>query len=233
MEPWFVEMLKNTPSSKVTTVAAYEHHLEYVFRNAHHVFAFYCQPWYRKQKWYSYIQGQRAINQVSDKILKKPNEDKRETIVAFGDGKFSPSMKGHAPIAVKKLRTVLKHRCHVIDICEYNTSQKCCGCGEDLQKPKVKTKVRKKVEGKMVFVDAYKVVHGVRSCHQCSIVWNRDVNAAKNMIWKLIHSEWEVVGRFGKPKDEKHSNRQRRPISPKHISGSEITASSRDPAKVS
>ena len=91
-------------------------------------------------------------------------------VVAFGDGAFSPSMPGKLPVATRRL---LKHMRHVsrrigrdkFVVCmidEYLTSQVCSRC----QLRTLENRYR---------------LHAVRACKTCDMVWNRDVNASRNI----------------------------------------------------
>ena len=99
------------------------------------------------------------------------------TVVAFGAAGFTGAhIRGHAPSATGRgLRKMVLRVCGskacVVDVNEDGTSQTCSKCGEKLS--------------------SFGLDHAVRRCQsdKCSArLWNRDVNAARNILQKFIIS---------------------------------------------
>lgn len=88
---------------------------------------------------------------------------------------------------------------------EYHTSKRCCHCHDifypETKKKKSPTKEKKeepvetdateeeKEEKKKRFTPLDASVYAVRACQRCRIVWNRDINAAWNMLSIFLYAQ--------------------------------------------
>jgi len=68
-------------------------------------------------KWKTYINKQKAYDEICSRIT---NNDKR-TVIAFRNGGFSSTSRGHASGPVKQLLWELRKRCQVRIVDEYRT----------------------------------------------------------------------------------------------------------------
>ena len=123
----------------------------------------------RRWKFDSYQQGQRAVHQLAAAVLDGV-EKKSDVIVAWGNGAFGPSYKGHAPAPNKSLRRSLSRFFPIVMVNENNTTKKtnCCG-----------------VYGKGLRTAAYRKTRRratVVQCPECKTILSRDTNAAKNIL---------------------------------------------------
>ena len=88
-------------------------------------------------------------------------------VVAWGDGSFGPTSRGHASAPNKKLRKQLAEYFPIVLVKEYNTSKKVCCCRSgaktDLKRP------------------GYTRRATVFRCDVCNILLSRDMCAAVNI----------------------------------------------------
>jgi hypothetical protein len=128
------------------------------------------------------IQKQRMVDRVCLSITKG-----KKTVVAFGAAKVgSTKAKSHpcGPCEAVKRRLSSHHAAQLIMVNEYNTSKRCSACWAMLEDFKVPTRRRVVEDGmRTISEESMETCHNVRACINplCRIVWNRDVNAARNM----------------------------------------------------
>src|SRR6185369_1213882 len=109
------------PTSKVSTVQAFQQHLSYVFQHLQAGLEFYDQQRWKRLRWKAYIEKQKALH----KFCKRLTEN---TMIAFGDAKFSSVSTGNAPGPMRLFRKALKRGRYakaVVSIYEYRTSKVC------------------------------------------------------------------------------------------------------------
>ena len=104
---------------------------------------------------------------------REPHEELKRTVVAFGDGMFSMTMKGKKAGVSQKLFRALHHHDHLdhivlIKVPEFHSSKVCSRC-----QTMTLNHMHNKASGKSL--------HAVLKCKKCDTVWNRDVNAARNL----------------------------------------------------
>jgi hypothetical protein len=92
-------------------------------------------------------------------------------LVAFGDAKFATTMRGKragvSGVLFRKLKEM--ERCgmvRVVRVDEYRSSKVCSKCGGDMDQ---------------VIGANGDSLHAVLKCKSCCTVWNRDVNASRNL----------------------------------------------------
>ncbi len=121
------------------------------------------------------------------------NGKEPKIVVAFGDAKFC------AGVPLQKLRTELKRRKNVIfvDLPEFRTSMLCSKCVKkgleegtvqnSANLPIMEGPLGRRVEGE----EHRQRVHGVRVCQNttCRTMWNRDENAAINMLTRFHYAQ--------------------------------------------
>ena len=80
---------------------------------------------HRQLRWRSFIKRQQA----DTAICKEISGGSKETVVAYGDAKFSSSCcKGNPSTPTESLRRKFGHCCQVYDTDEFRTSKLCCAC---------------------------------------------------------------------------------------------------------
>ena len=141
---------------------------------------------YRKLNMNAYTNTQKSESKMIKNFEKKMGT-KEEIVVVVGDYSCkSTNIKGVEPaIAIKIIEILKRHGYETYIIDEYNTSKKCNGCEENLEKfKKIKSK-KPKTKGKEI------IVNGLLRCQSvklgCETIHNRDKNAVKNML-KIVKS---------------------------------------------
>ena len=164
------------PSCSYEQTGCLTNYLKYVFQNGKFdkMLDLRCSRHYKKLRWRCYIHNKLTINRFCEEMLTETVAEK--TIVCFGDASFRHNSKGHASSPkqerfVKRLRQL---KANVYMTNEYNTSQICSKCmkGQRLEDCKTSTNS-----------------HYVRRCTNktCRTIWNRDVNAARNILYVGKH----------------------------------------------
>ncbi len=174
------QYVDRSETQKVHTVADYKKYLEHELTNLQTNMDFYYQKKITKQGFKAYIRKYQALDQACQRITH--GTKKRDVLVGYGDGSFSSCSKGHAPGPVKALRTRLCHHAIVIDVDEHLTSQICShpACGHKLKSKKGREEGWK-IKGVQVCSNLY--VH-----ENALTYWNRDTNAARNIVHVLEHA---------------------------------------------
>lgn len=142
------------------------------------------------------IQKQTEVDRVCAQI-----SGGRKAVVAFGAASVGRSgAKGQCgPCEAVKRRLSSHHRATVVMVEEFRTSQKCSKCLSDVGGFRVLRRRRVTEDGVVTVSEGgrlrdddsrggarcYETCHNVRACTNplCCIVWNRDVNAARNIAW--------------------------------------------------
>lgn len=114
------------------------------------------------------------MNDHCSKWQKAPtnNDPTKVPVIGFGSGRFGRRQYGGKPAGLaEKCRKLLKKaeqegKLIVMDINEYNTSQVCSRCGE-----KALEQIRA----------AGLSLYTVLACTSCRTVWQRDINASRNI----------------------------------------------------
>jgi hypothetical protein len=144
----------------------------------------------RQQKRRNYIKRQSALAKMTNDIVANVAEEKsdKQVVVVFGAAQFQ------CVGPVSKLRKSLKQHEKVdtvVHFDEFRTSMlaSCCAhkiCAEHEAAPTLKELEMKGVRGVEKQKDGSKKsvneLYSVRICQNCRTIWNRDVNAAINML---------------------------------------------------
>ncbi|KAI3661488.1 hypothetical protein MP638_007218 [Amoeboaphelidium occidentale] len=170
--PVLIVQITSGPSHKVSTTAAYCEYLRHVLSLRDDVLGFYRDLQRRRLRFKTRITRQKAYEAPARELT----DGDKNCIVAYGSGGFISTSKGHAPTPNKHLFVELKKRCKVRLVSEYRTSQVCSNCGSQLQQTKywgIKKCNNHFAEGKL------------NRLH-CLTLWNRDINAARNIRYMFL-----------------------------------------------
>ena len=127
--------------------------------------------WFQKQKMKKYVKTQKALETVMTKVLGiKNKKTQRGIVVAFGDGDMTSNMRGVSPLLSTAFYKKMKSSATVQLVPEFRTSKLCSCCEHELTKG-----------------DSFRVLRCNNS--QCiRTFWNRDINAAINILKIFLHS---------------------------------------------
>lgn len=142
----------------------------------------------RVLRWRTYRKEQKALHELCIRVIGDPSLKKENVIVVYGAGQFRSAMVGKRSVPVKRFRKYLD--AIVILTSEMRTSRVCsngCFWGQAGASPEkdelIPMRGERSASGK-----AGPSIHAVRRCQECGTIWNRDVNAARNiarMFWYL------------------------------------------------
>jgi hypothetical protein len=188
-----LEWLNQSPTLKTHSSAATLSCIQRSFasNHMHEIFDINTARKAKHLRWRVYIHRLKTIDNACKAML---GEGGHDTIICYGGGKFNPASPGYRPTPtrtdhfMKRLRTV--HGATVLKIWEFNTSQVCSSCLAPVKMCGVATH-------QDPFMEPANIVrnhHFVRRCtnNLCRIIWNRDVNAARNMALLGIHLAYQV-----------------------------------------
>lgn len=194
-QPTFAEALRDMPSFKTGSFAAYLQRLRYVFSHLNALLAFCAERPFLKWKFFRKRMARVAVDAVAARIVPVPSN---QTCVAYGNWCDNGVAKGHATCPNKGLRKALSKRAMVVSMDEFRTSMCCSTCHHVLSTVSfaVNTMLpqRKKHKGVVIARNRAEIEFKMRKCHsvlrcdnhECDAAfWDRDVNAAINILMLL------------------------------------------------
>lgn len=121
----------------------------------------YCQRKVGRLKFQKFICSEIAAKHIAHKIV---DNQKHKSLVLLGDTEFAANspIRGYVRTPNKKIVKHLKNIADVLRVNEFRTTKLCSCCFEP--------------------VCTSKSPHRYQFCQKCNIVWNRDVNAGKNIL---------------------------------------------------
>lgn len=178
-----MQLASNIPESNSPTTNAFQTHIAYVLQHRDTFLDFYGSRRHRQQRWGVYIKKQKAVEYMCNKVTN--GRDKADVTVAFGSAR-GPHMKGTLPAPVKLLHKALQKHAVVVNIDEFRTSVVCSKCNHsDMLGVKSSKGLARDlhVAGRRANSNQFPL-YDVRACQNpsCRTVWNRNVNAARNML---------------------------------------------------
>jgi hypothetical protein len=147
----------NIPSPCSYTTLDVTEHIQYVLKFYQEFHEFYGQLRWRRLRWKTRIKKMKAYDILANQLTGRV----ASTVIAYGDGGFSHASRGSPATPNKHLIVELKKRCRVRLTPEFKTSQLCSLCDERLSNTHF---------------------YSIKECkNTCFMLWNRDVNAARNI----------------------------------------------------
>ena len=219
------KVLLNTPPPKTPVRADFLNHCKYICKWLPDILAFKVKKKkVRRLRFQSYIQREAEMDALCMRLcggrsrLSKGNskEGVSKAIVVFGAATCSSGF-GYFPGPIKELRKRLERHTNVVVLDEHYNSQRCSRCAflaeteltgsestfDKLEPGKCGRSHWKKGPGGTGGRRRSSEIHGVRFCPHvgCRKIWNRDVNAARNM--RLVF-EYMVENKLQRPDPFKH-----------------------------
>jgi len=169
--PEIQKIQNNTKSFKTVDIKKYKEAFDIYNENYNTMVEFYNIKPYKKKKFKIYCFTKKTIASMCKTIC----QDKK-TLVGYGDwSKNQGIIKKHPSAPNKKLRDALCRykNCKVVSVNEYRTSKECSICKSKVYNIKDSNKKR---------------CHQVVRCsnNECSMCWQRDKNASRNILYKLF-----------------------------------------------
>lgn len=142
------------PTAKCSTSTQYGNYLAYCLECQELLLSFYRIQKWRSKRWKVYIMKTKAYNVLCNEI----GSQITNITIIYGNGgmMFAHNSRGHPSAPSKRLFYELKKRYPRVRLqSEFRTSKLCSNCYESLEDTQF---------------------YGVKSCQNCIIEWNRDVN---------------------------------------------------------
>jgi len=150
---------------------------------------YYQLEFHRRLKWHTYISTQKWEHKLIDTITKffgtevNGTYNKDDIVIGIGDWSINQAFKGCMPSKGMGLKRLFKkHFKNTVSVVEKYTSKVCSKCKHNVEYyTKVTESATYKGKNKSY-------VHGLLCCtnKNCSKLWNRDINAATNILQILL-----------------------------------------------
>ncbi|KAG1698233.1 hypothetical protein DVH05_015221 [Phytophthora capsici] len=213
-EPWYASVIRAMPSFKTASYDVYFGHLQFLWKHLRFLLAFSAEQSFLRWRFTRDRAKMKAMDTLAKRIV--PKADKH-VCIAYGDWSRRDGLKGHATGPVKGFVKALKRRATVIPMDEYRTSITCSCCHKRLRQSRLFNNLNRKKDEADVRLKEHpslkeakeiaemakfqnpklankkivlKCTRNVLRCtnSRCKAnFWNRDVNAARNML-ELLRS---------------------------------------------
>lgn len=144
---------------------------------------------HRAIRWKVYWKEQKALHELCSRVKGDPSLKKEDVVIAYGAAQFPSTTIGKRAVPVKRFRRMLEEYVTVVPTPEYRTSQVCSNGCHDQAGSAAQMKKDKliPVYGKRTKPEKRgRPIHAVRRCLICRTIWDRDVNAA----WNILRMFW-------------------------------------------
>uniref|UniRef100_K3WIY0 Uncharacterized protein n=1 Tax=Globisporangium ultimum (strain ATCC 200006 / CBS 805.95 / DAOM BR144) TaxID=431595 RepID=K3WIY0_GLOUD len=216
-EPWHAGVIRAMPSFKISSYDLYFQHLQFFWKHLRFLLVFSAEQAFLCWRFTQDRAKTKALDTLAKRIVPKAN---KQVCIAYGDWSRRDGLKGHASGPVKGFVEALKRRATVIPMDEYRTSITCSCCHQRLKQTRLFTKMKRKEDEvdirqkeqpskkevkeivemakfkNLKLADKKVVLKCTRNVLRCTNskckanFWNRDVNAARNML-ELLKSGLE------------------------------------------
>ncbi|KAL3664317.1 hypothetical protein V7S43_010654 [Phytophthora oleae] len=213
-EPWYTGVIHAMPSFKTASYDTYFQRLRFFWTHLRFLLAFSAEQAFLRWRFTQDRAKMTALDTLAKRLVPITS---KQVCIAYGDWSRWDGIKGHATGPVKGFVDALKKRATVISVDEYRTSMTCSCCHQRLKQTRLFTQVKRKadevdirtnerpskkevkeIEEMQKFKNpklsnkkvVLKCTRNVLRCtnSRCKATfWNRDVNAARNLL-KLLRS---------------------------------------------
>uniref|UniRef100_K3WWL0 Uncharacterized protein n=1 Tax=Globisporangium ultimum (strain ATCC 200006 / CBS 805.95 / DAOM BR144) TaxID=431595 RepID=K3WWL0_GLOUD len=208
-EPWYAGVMRAMPSFKTSSYDLYFQRLQFFWKHLQFLLVFSAEQAFLRWRFTQDRAKMKALDTLAKRIVPKAN---KQVCIAYGDWSRRNGIKGHASGPVKGFVEALKRRATVIPMDEYRTSITCSCCHQRLKQARLFTKMKRKEDEVDILqkerpskkemkeivemakfknpklADKKVVLKCTRNVLRCTNskckanFWNRDVNAARNML---------------------------------------------------
>lgn len=183
MDPTTVDRERRVVLRKTADQREYEAHLRSCLDNGtfKHLVEFNGNN--REDTWRSFRYRQRTLDDFANFVWRCSDSaaKKKDIILAYGDASFNHAMRGHRAIPTHRFPKTMGRHMTLSYTSEYRTSQQCSQlCTDDFQRLK-----------NVKHEDSNNTIFAVKYCEDCKIFWNRDENAARNILHKCLKDKIE------------------------------------------
>jgi hypothetical protein len=185
----FIYLEKHIPTTKSARHQQVTRNFVYIYNNLQTFSDFYFKTRHKRITMNTYIKRKKAM---AKKVQSIAGKVKKTTAIAIGNPTFNHASKPYASAPtigiVKALRR--HHRVFLID--EYNTSKLCSKCHSQVESTtskyngELKENYRVQICKNLPCIRTPEIGSPARGCY-----WNRDVNAARNMIIKFNRKRFQ------------------------------------------
>jgi transposase len=158
-------------SSRTTSVQRYARHIRARMKTQSSFEKLMNNKTIRRRRFKVYQKEQRAVKQLSTDLL--GGRPSSSVLIAWGNGSFGPTSRGHNSAPNKGLRKQLSKYLSIVLVNEYRTSKRISCCRTDNY-----TELR---------AHGYRNRTTVFKCNCCKTLMGRDVTAASNILNVLLH----------------------------------------------
>ncbi|KAH7460451.1 uncharacterized protein KRP23_14815 [Phytophthora ramorum] len=192
-ETRYRELLAAIPSFKTADYDVYVDRLQCFLQSSGFLLSFTAQHSFRKWRFLTYGMKMKALRVLAKRLVPLRSA---QVCVAFGDWSCQDGLRGNLHGPVKAFRKALERRATAVVMDEFRTSKPCSGCHERLHQARLLTKVKDEdtKEVKFVLKGNRNVLH-CKNSHCKAHFWNRDVNAARNIL-ELLKRKLLGLGRL-------------------------------------
>ncbi|RLN68684.1 hypothetical protein BBJ29_005603 [Phytophthora kernoviae] len=208
-EPWYTGVIRAMPSFKISSYDLYFQRLQFFWKHLRFLLAFSAEQAFLRWRFTQDCAKMKALDTLAKRLVPKAS---KQVCIAYGDWSRRIGIKDHASGLVKEFIEALKRRATVIPMDEYRTSITCSCCHQRLKQTRLFTKMKRKEDEVGIrqkeqlsmkevkeivemarfrnpkLVDKKVVLKCTRNVLRCTNsgckanFWNRDVNAARNML---------------------------------------------------
>ena len=179
-----IDFLGQMPSSKTARSIDTLQYLNYLYSHnekLQELFDLECLQSVKHHRWRTYIHKQITLDLICQHLL-STDEDKLP-VIAYGDASYNHNSRGYAPTLKAnwiKHRLEKIHRAKVLMVNKFNTSQVCSSC----KHPEKLVGLKSNRDPAATSVTRAPVKsHFVGRCTNYLMIWNRDTNAWKNILY--------------------------------------------------
>jgi transposase len=171
----YAKSIQDIQSLKVSSLAAYVDAMKSIWKNFDFLIRFHVKHAFRNWRFKKKSASKKALSNIAKRIV----DGRKNVLIGMGDWcQQDGFLKGKCKAPVKRITNEIRKHAKVISIDEHRTSMCCSKCRRGIvQKLRLTTLNRQTREEKLRYC------HEIVRCrnNDCSITWQRDINASRNI----------------------------------------------------